>query len=134
MALQATEPLSEGGGKAGQQPPARPSSQEHSNSDDTFASGAKCSAQPSTAQDDAGCCSWITSEDRSRLRAMTPAAATNRPLSCALLHRLIKRLPPGSKPVKLVGEGAANAVFEIKVPRSHASKEDFKGTAQNTIP
>lgn len=31
-------------------------------------------------------------------------------------HRPISRLPRGTKPVRLVGEGAANAVFEIQVP------------------
>ncbi|KAK2591315.1 Inositol-pentakisphosphate 2-kinase [Conoideocrella luteorostrata] len=40
----------------------------------------------------------------------------------------MKRLPAGTKPVKLIGEGAANAVFEIKVPHIRdRGSGDFKG-------
>lgn len=39
-----------------------------------------------------------------------------------------KHLPRGSKPVAFVGEGAANAVFEIKVPQYCLSDQSFKGT------
>lgn len=36
-----------------------------------------------------------------------------------------KTLPPGTKPTKFVGEGAANAVFEIQVPQDNT--QTFKG-------
>lgn len=81
--------------------------------------GARCAQD---TQDEA-CSSWISPADRSRLRTMTADA----PSAGAMLHKHIKRLPPGSRPVKLVGEGAANAVFEMKVPRGKASDADFKG-------
>lgn len=42
-------------------------------------------------------------------------------------HRCVKRLPAGTKPVKLVGEGSANAVFEIKVPQRDRAGRDMKG-------
>lgn len=42
-------------------------------------------------------------------------------------HHGTKRLPAGTKPVKLVGEGSANAVFEIKVPQRDRAGWDFKG-------
>ncbi|XWW97048.1 hypothetical protein V2A60_005029 [Cordyceps javanica] len=40
---------------------------------------------------------------------------------------LTKHLPRGSRPVAFVGEGAANAVFEIKVPQHGLSDQNFKG-------
>lgn len=77
--------------------------------------------------------------DRSLSRAVAGDDAVNgddwiSPTDMALLDKLkgespgatyhhIKRLPSGTKPIRLVGEGAANAVFEIKVPRGN----EFKG-------
>lgn len=42
-------------------------------------------------------------------------------------HLKHKHLPRGSKPVAFVGEGAANAVFEIKLPQHGSSDSNFKG-------
>ncbi|KAL6867891.1 inositol-pentakisphosphate 2-kinase domain-containing protein [Trichoderma novae-zelandiae] len=42
-------------------------------------------------------------------------------------HPLVSILPRGTKPVRLVGEGAANAVFEIKVPPSSRAGAQFQG-------
>ena len=59
---------------------------------------------------------WISAEDMAllnQLKGESPSAT----------YHHIKRLPSGTKPVRLVGEGAANAVFEIKVPRGN----EFKG-------
>ncbi|PHH64663.1 hypothetical protein CDD81_4104 [Ophiocordyceps australis] len=42
--------------------------------------------------------------------------------------RPIKRLPRGTKPVKLIGEGAANAVFQLKLPpHGKPASSDFTG-------
>ena len=59
---------------------------------------------------------WISPTDMAllnKLKGESPGAT----------YHHIKRLPSGTKPVRLVGEGAANAVFEIKVPRGN----EFKG-------
>lgn len=77
--------------------------------------------------------------DRHRSRVVAGDDAVNgddwiSPKDMALLNKLkgespgatyhhIKCLPSGTMPVRLVGEGAANAVFEIKVPRGN----EFKG-------
>lgn len=42
-------------------------------------------------------------------------------------QKRFKHLPRGSKPVAFVGEGAANAVFEIKIPQHGVSDQNFKG-------
>ncbi|UKZ54834.1 hypothetical protein TrVGV298_008648 [Trichoderma virens] len=42
-------------------------------------------------------------------------------------HPLVSILPRGTKPVRLVGEGAANAVFEIKVPPGSRVGAQFQG-------
>ncbi|KAL7817078.1 inositol-pentakisphosphate 2-kinase domain-containing protein [Trichoderma gracile] len=42
-------------------------------------------------------------------------------------HPLVSILPRGTKPVRLVGEGAANAVFEIKVPPNSRVGAQFQG-------
>ena len=39
----------------------------------------------------------------------------------------IKTLPRATQPVRLVGEGAANAVFELCVPDGCRDAKDFKG-------
>lgn len=41
---------------------------------------------------------------------------------------LVSILPRGTKPVRLVGEGAANAVFEIKLPPGSRVGAQFQGT------
>lgn len=41
---------------------------------------------------------------------------------------LPQELPPGTKPVRLVGEGAANVVFEIKLPPNSGMDAHFQGT------
>ncbi|KAH7328425.1 inositol-pentakisphosphate 2-kinase-domain-containing protein [Stachybotrys elegans] len=45
----------------------------------------------------------------------------------AAYRTYIKTLPKGTKPVKFVGEGAANAVFEIQIPDNSPNASDFKG-------
>ncbi|KAK5990155.1 Inositol-pentakisphosphate 2-kinase [Cladobotryum mycophilum] len=76
--------------------------------------------------------SWITPADMvilGDLRAdpETPFSARD---SRSSMYRQpqVSRLPKGTKPVRLVGEGAANAVFEIKVPRSSRISDHFKGS------
>lgn len=44
-----------------------------------------------------------------------------------LYRENIKTLPKGTKLVRFVGEGAANAVFEFKVPEASRLGADFKG-------
>lgn len=44
-----------------------------------------------------------------------------------LMHQQVKTLPAGSVPISFVGEGAANAVFEIKVPDFCGKAGDFQG-------
>lgn len=45
-----------------------------------------------------------------------------------------KHLPRGSKPAAFVGEGAANAVFEIKVPHHGLADLNFKGNSSLLSP
>ncbi|OAR00774.1 hypothetical protein LLEC1_07321 [Akanthomyces lecanii] len=61
--------------------------------------------------------------------AVEPTAATaSYPLhGDEMWQRPLKRLPRGSRPVTFVGEGAANAVFEIKVPQNGLPNQSFKG-------
>ncbi|KAG6024494.1 hypothetical protein E4U41_001777 [Claviceps citrina] len=70
---------------------------------------------------------WLTSQDMAILKVIgsEPCLAN---CQCQHHHHCIKRLPAGTKPVKLVGEGAANAVFELKAPpqRDRAAR-DLKG-------
>lgn len=40
----------------------------------------------------------------------------------------VSLLPQGTKPVRLVGEGAANVVFEIKLPPNSGMDTQFQGT------
>jgi inositol-pentakisphosphate 2-kinase len=42
-------------------------------------------------------------------------------------HKSLKVLPKGTRPVKFIGEGSANAVFEIKVPDAGRHGHMFKG-------
>ncbi|OAA67423.1 inositol-pentakisphosphate 2-kinase [Cordyceps fumosorosea ARSEF 2679] len=64
------------------------------------------------------------------LAVEAPAPAASPAANCDAMwqkHLKHKHLPRGSKPVAFVGEGAANAVFEIKVPQHGASDHNFKG-------
>ncbi|KAJ3478817.1 hypothetical protein NLG97_g8474 [Lecanicillium saksenae] len=56
-----------------------------------------------------------------------PAAASFSPHGDEMWQKRFKHLPRGSKPITFVGEGAANAVFEIKVPQHGLSDQNFKG-------
>ncbi|KAG5976808.1 hypothetical protein E4U55_007214 [Claviceps digitariae] len=70
---------------------------------------------------------WLNSKDMAILKVIScePCLAN---CQGQHHHHCIKRLPPGTKPVKLVGEGAANAVFELKIPqRDRPGRDSFKG-------
>lgn len=69
--------------------------------------------------------SWITSQDLVTLKEMGDESGL-RPQD-AVLRQHIKTLPKGSKPVRFVGEGAANAVFEFRVPEASRLAPGFKG-------
>ncbi|KYK60019.1 hypothetical protein DCS_01153 [Drechmeria coniospora] len=78
--------------------------------------------------DDAGLddddCSWITPKDMALLKALAAADASRGTLQH---HGRPKMLPRGTRPLKLVGEGSANAVFELKLPRHNGSVPEFHG-------
>ncbi|KAI9166787.1 Inositol-pentakisphosphate 2-kinase [Paramyrothecium foliicola] len=69
--------------------------------------------------------SWIEPHDMALLRDIGNAAghATN---GSSYLHTL-KQLPKGTRPVSLIGEGSANAVFEIKIPETNRHAPAFRG-------
>ncbi|KOS21313.1 Inositol-pentakisphosphate 2-kinase [Escovopsis weberi] len=101
-------------------------------------------ASPSTAgsaasDPDEGDISWMTFSDMAVLKAM---AGGYQPSICAKCqsgslsdggsvkaHKLpaLARLPQGTKIVKFVGEGTANAVFEIAVPPDCPTRDRFEG-------
>ncbi|KAG5925735.1 hypothetical protein E4U53_003235 [Claviceps sorghi] len=69
---------------------------------------------------------WLNSQDMAILKVIgcEPCLANCQ----GQHHHCVKRLPAGTKPVRLVGEGAANAVFELKVPqRDRAGRDNLKG-------
>jgi hypothetical protein len=66
--------------------------------------------------------SWISPADLDRLRDI----ARYEPQDPAVNGHGIKSLPDGTIPTRLVGEGAANAVFEFRVPEGHPSQGLFK--------
>ncbi|KAI5465682.1 inositol-pentakisphosphate 2-kinase-domain-containing protein [Mariannaea sp. PMI_226] len=66
---------------------------------------------------------WPTSQDVAEMAIMLNGAAT--PLSWN--RHSLKRLPRGTRPVRLVGEGAANAVFELGLPEGYPNASEFKG-------
>ncbi|KAK7430027.1 Inositol-pentakisphosphate 2-kinase [Neonectria magnoliae] len=66
---------------------------------------------------------WPTSQDVAEMAIMLNGSAS--PLSWD--RRSLKRLPRGTRPVKLIGEGAANAVFELALPEGYPSTSEFKG-------
>ncbi|KHN99451.1 Inositol-pentakisphosphate 2-kinase [Metarhizium album ARSEF 1941] len=87
----------------------------------SFLDAAIQDAQSRPDHDDA----WLTSHDMAMLKALGSEPC---PMNCSgQHHHCLKRLPTGTKPVKLVGEGSANAVFEIKVPSRDRAGRDFKG-------
>lgn len=69
--------------------------------------------------------SWVAPKDMVTLKEMNTEPSR---LSHEMLyHQNIKTLPRGTKPVRFVGEGAANAVFEFQVPEGSGLAPDFKG-------
>ncbi|TWU73719.1 hypothetical protein ED733_005200 [Metarhizium rileyi] len=68
---------------------------------------------------------WLTSQDMAILKVLGGEPCSIN--SSGQHHHCLKRLPTGTKPVKLVGEGSANAVFEIKVPPHDRAGRSFKG-------
>ncbi|CAM1505464.1 Fc.00g111010.m01.CDS01 [Cosmosporella sp. VM-42] len=66
---------------------------------------------------------WPTDQDVAELALMT----YNPPEPLSWDRRSLKRLPPSAMPAKLVGEGAANAVFEVAFPQGDPATSIFKG-------
>lgn len=66
--------------------------------------------------------SWIPARDIERLEDIQ----RYEPEDPAVNGYGIKSLPKGTKPTRLVGEGAANAVFEFSVPDGHPSENLFQ--------
>ncbi|KAJ6781378.1 hypothetical protein PWT90_04324 [Aphanocladium album] len=83
----------------------------------------------------AGCAATITDRQQSTHNdgfVTTKPTATEATESFSahgdeMWQKHFKHLPRGTKPVTFVGEGAANAVFEIKVPQHGLSDQNFKG-------
>jgi hypothetical protein len=68
---------------------------------------------------------WLTPQDMAILKVLGCEPCSMN-YSGPQYHSF-RRLPAGTKPIKLVGEGSANAVFEIKVPPRDRAGRDFKG-------
>lgn len=66
---------------------------------------------------------WPTTQDVAEMAIMLYGSAV--PFSWN--RESLKRLPPGTRPLKLIGEGAANAVFELGVPQGYPWAHEFKG-------
>jgi inositol-pentakisphosphate 2-kinase len=66
---------------------------------------------------------WPTAQDVVEMSIMLNGSAL--PLSWS--RETLKRLPMGTRPVKMVGEGAANVVFELGIPEGNLRANDFKG-------
>ncbi|EXA49536.1 hypothetical protein FOQG_00908 [Fusarium oxysporum f. sp. raphani 54005] len=66
---------------------------------------------------------WPTPQDVVEMSIMLNGSAV--PLSWT--RESLKRLPMGTRPVKMVGEGAANVVFELGIPEGNMWANDFKG-------
>ena len=58
-----------------------------------------------------------------KLADVHPASRNNVAGNTTSTTARAKRLPPGTVPSKLVGEGAANAVFEIQLPNGQTCPE-----------
>lgn len=67
---------------------------------------------------------WPTAQDVAEMAIMIHGSAV--PLSWS--RETLKRLPPGTRPLRLVGEGAANVVFELDIPEGFSWAHEFKGT------
>ncbi|KAG5952647.1 hypothetical protein E4U57_005916 [Claviceps arundinis] len=71
---------------------------------------------------------WLKPQDMAILKATAAVRGESCLANCQdQQHHCIKRLPVGAKPVKLVGEGAANAVFELKYPSRDRAGRDLQG-------
>ncbi|PNY27922.1 Inositol-pentakisphosphate 2-kinase [Tolypocladium capitatum] len=68
---------------------------------------------------------WVTPQDMALLQAL--GADPGLKGRAGLRQSRVRRLPRGTRPIKLIGEGAANAVFEFKIPRHSCSDPDFTG-------
>ncbi|KAF4452552.1 Inositol-pentakisphosphate 2-kinase [Fusarium austroafricanum] len=66
---------------------------------------------------------WPTPQDVVEMSIMLNGSAV--PLSWT--RESLKRLPIGSRPIKMVGEGAANVVFELGIPEGNMWANDFNG-------
>ncbi|KAF4976688.1 hypothetical protein FZEAL_6687 [Fusarium zealandicum] len=66
---------------------------------------------------------WPTPQDVTEMSIMLHGSAV--PLSWN--RENLKRLPMGTRPVKLIGEGAANVVFELALPEGFPRAHEFKG-------
>jgi inositol-pentakisphosphate 2-kinase len=66
---------------------------------------------------------WPTPQDVVEMSIMLNGSAV--PLSWN--RETLKRLPMGTRPIKLIGEGAANVVFELDIPEGSKWANDFKG-------
>ena len=66
---------------------------------------------------------WPTDQDVAEMSLML----YNPPAPLSWDRRSLKRLPPGAMPIKLIGEGAANVVFELGFPPDYQSAPTFQG-------
>jgi inositol-pentakisphosphate 2-kinase len=66
---------------------------------------------------------WPTAQDVVEMSIMLNGSAL--PLSWS--RETLKRLPMGTRPIKMVGEGAANVVFELGIPEGNVRAKEFKG-------
>lgn len=61
------------------------------------------------------------------LKALAGPDTASKACAAPLHQKRTMRLPRGTKPSKLIGEGSANAVFEFKVPRCNGAAHDAFG-------
>ncbi|RFN46840.1 inositol-pentakisphosphate 2-kinase [Fusarium flagelliforme] len=66
---------------------------------------------------------WPTAQDVVEMSIMLNGSAL--PLSWS--RETLKRLPMGTRPIKMVGEGAANVVFELGIPEGNVRAKEFRG-------
>lgn len=72
---------------------------------------------------------WPTDQDVAEMALMI----YNPPAPLSWDRRMLKRLPSSAKPIKLIGEGAANAVFELDFPPDCPSNSIFKGLLSSIL-
>ncbi|UNI14264.1 Inositol-pentakisphosphate 2-kinase [Purpureocillium takamizusanense] len=72
-------------------------------------------------------CSWITPKDMALLHALGDTELATKSRADTLSQQRIRRLPRGARPVRLIGEGSANAVFEFRLPRRNGGGCNFSG-------